>query len=155
MSELTSVSASRMADMIRWRDISSEQLVRAHLNRIAEVNPKINAVVQTCAERALDEARQRDEEIARNVIKGPLHGVPITVKDSLETAGVVTTSGTLGRANHLPQKDASTVALLRRAGAIVIGKTNVPELCLAFESDNLIHGRTVNPYDLTKTSGGS
>jgi amidase len=155
MSELTSISATRMAELIRKKKISSEQFVTTHLDRIAEVNPKINAVVHTCAERALDEARQRDRELDGGMVRGGLHGVPITIKDSLETAGVVTTSGTLGRANHVPQKDAATVALMRRAGAVVIGKTNVPELCLAFESDNLVHGRTVNPYDVTKTSGGS
>ena len=155
MSELTSISAKRMGELIRKKEVSSEQLVTAHLQQIAEVNPKINAVVHACAERALAQARQRDDELAGGMIRGPLHGVPVTIKDSLETAGVVTTSGTLGRANHVPEKDASTVALLREAGAVVIAKTNVPELCLAFESDNLIHGRTVNPYDLTRTSGGS
>ncbi len=144
-----------MADLIRRKEVSSEELVRAHLGWITTVNPGINAVVNVCAERALAEARERDEELKRNRPRGALHGVPMTVKDSLETAGIVTTSGTLGRVNHLPQQDASTVALMRKAGAVVIGKTNVPELCLAFESDNLVFGRTNNPFDRTKTSGGS
>ena len=155
MTEWTSISATRMAAMIRNKEISSEELVQAHIERIQEVNPKINAVVLLLADHALAEARARDSELARGILKGPLHGVPMTVKDSLETGGIVTTSGTLGRANHVPENDASTVALMRRAGAVILGKTNVPELCLAFESDNLIFGRTSNPYDLTRTSGGS
>jgi amidase len=155
MNDLLLWSASKMAELIRKKEISSEELVRAHITRIEEINPKINAVVNLRAEGALAEARALDAELSRGAIKGPFHGVPITVKDSIETAGIVTTSGTLGRKNHIPDRDASTVALMRAAGAVVIGKTNVPELCLAFESDNLIFGRTNNPYDVTKTSGGS
>lgn len=155
MNELVFLSATKMAELIRQKEISSEELVRAHLERIETVNPKINAVVHLIAGRALAEAKERDAEISRGLQGRPLQGVPMTVKDSLETAGVVTTSGTLGRANHIPDRDASTVALLRNAGAVLLGKTNVPELCLAFESDNLLHGRTNNPYDPTKTSGGS
>jgi len=154
MNELCSLSAAQMSELIRTRKISSEELVRAHLERIAEVNPRINAVVYVRAEEALAEARQRDVELSRGKLRGPFHGVPMTVKDSLETAGIPTTSGTLGRAHHVPERDASTVRLIRAAGAVVLGKTNVPELCLAFESDNLIHGRTNNPYDAAKTSGG-
>jgi amidase len=155
MNEITSLSATRMAQLIRSREVSSEELVQAHLRQIEAVNSGINAVVHLSGERALREARQRDAELKKAEVRGPLHGVPMTVKDSLETEGIVTTSGTLGRANHIPERDASTVALMRAAGAVVIGKTNVPELCLAFESDNLVYGRTNNPYDVTKTSGGS
>src|SRR4051812_30920302 len=155
MNDLIFLSATRMAQLIRHKEVSSEELVKAHLQRIETVNPSINAVVHLCAGRALKEARERDADVKRGEVKGPLHGVPMTVKDSIATEGVVTTSGTLGRANHVPDRDASTVALMRGAGAVVLGKTNVPELCLAFESDNLIHGRTNNPYDVTKTSGGS
>jgi len=155
MDDLLSLPAFRMAELIRRKEISSEELVRAHLDRIGTVNPVINAVVHLAADRALGEAKQCDSELARGSSRGPLHGVPITVKDSLETAGMVTTSGTLGRAQHIPERDAATVALLRNAGGVVIGKTNVPELCLAFESDNLVYGRTNNPYDPARTSGGS
>jgi amidase len=155
MNEVLFLSASRMAELIRRKEISSEELVRAHLERIHAVNPAINAVVHLAADRVLREARRCDSEIARGEFRGPLHGVPITVKDSLETAGMVTTSGTLGRAQYIPERDAATVALLRNSGAVVIGKTNVPELCLAFESDNLVYGRTNNPYDPTRTCGGS
>jgi amidase len=155
MNELLSISASKMAELIVKKEISSEELVRTHLKRIEEINPQINAVVNIRADGALDEARSRDADLAHGKIRGALHGVPITVKDSIETAGIVTTSGTEGRKNHIPNCDASTVALMREAGAIVIAKTNVPELCLAFESDNLIFGRTNNPYDASRTSGGS
>jgi len=155
MNELLVISAAKMAELIRTKQVSSEQLVRVHLDRIAEVNPKINAVVHIRAEGALAEARERDAELSKGISRGPFHGVPMTVKDSLVTAGIVTTSGTLGRANHVPDRDAGTVALMRKAGAVILGKTNVPELCLAFESDNLIFGRTNNPHDLTRTSGGS
>ncbi len=87
--------------------------------------------------------------------RGPLHGVPVTIKDTLETAGVICTGGTKGRANYVPKADATAVARLRAAGAIILGKTNVPELAGALETDNLIYGRTNNPYDLTRTPGGS
>ena len=107
------------------------------------------------ADAARKEADEADAALARGEIKGPLHGVPVTIKDTLETAGVICTGGTKGRANFVPKADATAVARLRGAGAIVLGKTNVPELAGALESDNLIYGRTNNPYDLTRTPGGS
>lgn len=155
MNDLLSFSASRMADLIRTKEISSEELVRAHIAHIEQVNPRINAVVHLRAEGALAEARERDSELSRGRLRGPFHGVPMTVKDSIETEGIVTTSGTLGFKNRLPERDASTVGLMRAAGSVVIAKTNVPELCLAFESDNLIFGRTNNPHDISRTAGGS
>src|SRR5262249_61139691 len=87
--------------------------------------------------------------------RGRLHGVPFTVKDTLEPAGVVCTGGTLGRAEHVPERDATVVARLRAAGGIVLGKTNAPEIAAAWETDNLVYGRTNNPYDLARTPGGS
>ena len=125
------------------------------LERIAKVNPKLNAVVQLTAEAARKEADEADGALARGEIKGPLHGVPITIKDTLETAGVICTGGTKGRANYVPKADATAVARLRAAGGIILGKTNVPELAGAYETDNLVYGRTNNPYDLTRTPGGS
>ena len=130
-------------------------IVEAHLERIAKVNPKLNAVVQLTAAAARKEADEADAALARGEIKGPLHGVPITVKDTLETAGVICTGGTKGRANFVPKADATAVARLRAAGGIILGKTNVPELAGAAETDNLVYGRTNNPYDLTRTPGGS
>ena len=137
------------------KKLSSRAVVDAHLDRIAKVNPKINAIVQLTAELARKEADEADAALARGEVKGAFHGVPVTIKDTLETKGVICTGGTKGRANYVPQADATAVARLRAAGAIILGKTNVPELAGALESDNLIYGRTNNPYDLTSTPGGS
>src|SRR5712664_4988443 len=153
--DITSASAGELADAIRSKKLSSRVIVEAHLERIAKVNPKLNAVVQLTAEAARKEADEADAALARGEIKGPLHGVPITIKDTLETTGVICTGGTKGRANYVPKTDATAVARLRAAGAIFLGKTNVPELAGAIESDNLVYGRTNNPYDLTRTLGGS
>ena len=130
-------------------------MVDAHLDQIAKVNPKLNAIVQLTAETARKEADEADAALARGEIKGPLHGVPVTIKDTLETKGVICTGGTKGRANYVPKADATAVARLRAAGAIILGKTNVPELAGAIETDNLVYGRTNNPYDLARTPGGS
>ncbi|SPF50709.1 Amidase [Candidatus Sulfopaludibacter sp. SbA4] len=146
--EVLALSATQQARLIRDREISSEELIQAHLDRIAQVNPAINAAVEVLGERALAEAR--------NAPDGPLHGVPFSIKDSIELAGTVCTAGTLGRAHAAPStEDATLVARLRAAGAIPIARTNLPDLLFAFESDNLIFGATNNPYDLTRTSGGS
>jgi amidase len=101
------------------------------------------------------EALAADQALARGELRGPLHGVPITIKDSLDTAGVISTGGTQGRAAYKPQQDATVVARLRAAGAILLGKTNTPELTLSGETDNLVYGRTNNPYDVSRTPGGS
>ena len=153
--DITAKSASELADAIRSKKLSSKAIVEAHLERIAKVNPKLNAIVQLTAEAARKEADEADAALARGEIKGPLHGVPITIKDTLETAGVICTGGTKGRANFVPKADATAVARLRAAGGIILGKTNVPELAGAIETDNLVYGRTNNPYDLTRTPGGS
>ena len=138
-------SASELAEAIRSKKLSSKEVVEAHLERIAAVNPKLNAVVQFTAETARTQAAEADAALARGEIKGPLHGVPMTIKDTLETEGVICTGGTKGRANYVPKADATAVARLRPAGAIFLGKTNVPELAGAIESDNLVYGRTNNP----------
>jgi len=148
-------SARAMASAIARRDISSEELVRACLKRIETVNGALNAVVQIAADEAIARAREADAAMARGEMWGPLHGVPMTIKDSLDTAGMVTTGGTKGRASFVPERDATVVARLRSAGAILLGKTNTPELTLSFETDNLVYGRTNNPYDLSRTPGGS
>jgi amidase len=152
---IITASASELADAIRTRKLSSKTVVEAHLAQIAKVNPKLNAVVQLTADAARKEADEADAALARGDIKGSLHGVPMTIKDTLETAGVICTGGTKGRANFVPKADATAVARLRAAGAIFLGKTNVPELAGAVESDNLVYGRTNNPYDLARTPGGS
>jgi amidase len=153
--DITSKSASELASAIRSRELSSKAIVEAHLEQIAKVNPKLNAIVQLTADSARKEADQADAALARGEIMGPLHGVPITIKDTLETNGVICTGGTKGRANFVPKADATAVARLRAAGGIILGKTNVPELAGAIETDNLVYGRTNNPYDLARTPGGS
>lgn len=148
-------SASELADAIRSKKLSSRAIVEAHLEQIAKVNPKLNAVVQLTADSARKQADEADAAVARGEISGPLHGVPMTIKDTLETTGVICTGGTKGRANYVAKADATAVARLRAAGAIFLGKTNVPELAGAIECDNLVYGRTNNPYDLARTPGGS
>ena len=155
MDEMIYRSATELARAIREKRVSATELVKAHLDRIAAVNPALNAVVQIRADAARVEAREADTAVARGEALGPLHGVPITIKDAFETAGIISTGGTLGRAAYLPERDATVVARLKAAGAIVLGKTNVPELSLAGETDNLVYGRTNNPYDLSRTPGGS
>ena len=152
---ITSTSASDLAEAIRTKRLTSQEVVAAHLERIALVNPKLNAIVQLTADAARRDAASADAALARGENKGPLHGVPVTIKDTLETAGVICTGGTKGRANFIPNADATAVARLRAAGAVILGKTNVPELAGALETDNLVYGRTNNPYDLARTPGGS
>ena len=148
-------SATALAAAIREGRISSAEVVEACLARIEEVNPALNAVVQLRAEEARADARRADEAIARGESWGPLHGVPMTLKDSLDTADLISTGGTLGRANFIPERDASVVRRVRAAGAILLGKTNTPELTLSYETNNLVYGRTNSPWDQERTPGGS
>ena len=153
--ELIYLSAISLSKAIRAKEVSSEELVSACLARIEAVNPKINAVVTLAAERAISEAREADAELARGHLRGILHGVPMTIKDSFDTAGVVSTAGTVGRNDFVPKRDATVVARLRAAGAILLGKTNTPELTMSYDTRNLLFGFTKNPYDLSKSPGGS
>ena len=155
MDELIYASAKSIAKAIQDKKVSAVEVVEAHLNRIEEVNPQLNAVVQLAADRARSEAMQADESLAKGESKGPLHGVPITLKDSIDTEGVITTGGTTGRKSFVPERDSTVAARLRGAGAILLGKTNTPELTLAGETENLIYGRTNNPYDVSRSPGGS
>jgi len=155
MDELIYASATAIAQAIREKRVSATEVVEAHLQRIEAVNPALNAVVQMAGARARLEALAADQALARGELRGPLHGVPMTIKDSLDTAGVISTGGTTGRATLVPGQDATVVARLRAAGAILLGKTNTPELTLSGETDNLVYGRTNNPYDLARTPGGS
>ena len=148
-------SAKTMAQAIQDKHVSAVELVETHLARIDEVNPALNAVVQLAAERARAEAVEADAALARGESLGTLHGVPFTLKDSIDTEGVVTTGGTLGRKDYVPDADATVTARLRAAGAILLGKTNTPELTFAGETDNLVYGRTNNPFDLSRAPGGS
>ena len=155
MSDIIYSSAKAIAAAIREKEVSAVEVAQAHLDRIGEVNDDLNAVVHLCGERALDEAREADAMLARGESKGPLHGVPMTLKDSLDTEGVVTTGGTTGRRDFVPEQDATVTARLRAAGAVLLGKTNTPELTMAGETDNLVFGRTNNPFNLERIPGGS
>jgi len=153
--KLTSLSASDLARMIRLREATVSEVVAAHYARIDEVNPTINALVVPTLDRAMEEACKADGALARGDEVGPLHGVPFTVKDALAVAGEPFSGGTLGRKNVVADADATVVTRMRAAGAILLGKTNVPEGCLALETDNFVYGRTNNPYGLSRTPGGS
>lgn len=155
MSDWIYQSASAMAAAIRKKQFSAHELVRACLGRIEEVNPRLNAIVQLVTEQAHKDACDADHALARGEAIGPLHGVPFTLKDAIETQGVICTGGTEGRSHYVPHEDAVVVKRLREAGAILLGKTNCPELGWAWEADNLIYGRTNNPYDLSLSPGGS
>lgn len=155
MNDMIRRSAASTGRAIRAGEVSSVEVVRAHLERIDAVNPRLNAVVQTSRDSALEWAREADAVLARGMVWGPLHGVPMTIKDSFETAGVVTTAGTKGLESYVPERDATVVARLRAAGAILLGKTNVPEITLRFSTDNHVYGRTNNPYDPARIPAGS
>ena len=152
---LTFSSACALAAGIRRKEVSSLEVINAHLSHIERENARLNAVVVVLGDAARAAAREADAAVARGDSLGPLHGVPMTVKDAWEVAGVPSTGGTLGRAGYIPQSDATVISRMRTAGAIPVGMTNLPELSFAFESDNLVHGRTNNPYDLARTPGGS
>ncbi len=155
MTDLLYRSASRLASDIRRGRLSSRELVEACLARIERINPAINAVVQLVPARARAEADRLDREAAGERFRGPLHGIPITVKDSFDTAGIVSSGGTEGRREFVPERDAPVVARLRAAGAVLLGKTNTPELTFSGETNNPIYGRSCNPYDLDRSPGGS
>ena len=155
MEALIYTSATKLAEMIREKQVSSEEVVSAYIQRIDEVNPKINAIVQFRPEQALKEAREADAALARGDTPGSLHGVPFTVKDYMAIDGLISTYGTLGLANNVMEHDCEVVARLRNAGGIALGNTNMAEFGASIESDNLIYGRTNNPYDLDRFPGGS
>jgi Asp-tRNA(Asn)/Glu-tRNA(Gln) amidotransferase A subunit family amidase len=144
-----------MAQQIREKKISPVELIDAHLAKIERLNPKLNAFVHADADRARREARTAEAEVMRGSPLGPLHGVPISIKSSLDVAGMRSESGTRLRAGHMASQDAPLVGRLRRAGAIILGVTNTPELLMAWETDNLVFGRTNSPWDLERTPGGS
>jgi aspartyl-tRNA(Asn)/glutamyl-tRNA(Gln) amidotransferase subunit A len=147
--------ATALAELIATKQVSSRKVVQAHLDRIAEVNPKINAIVTMLADDALRAADAADAAVASGAELGPLHGVPVTVKDSIDTAGVLTQGGTNVFAGRVPDADATAVARFKAAGAILLAKSNLPEFSAWTESDNLVTGRTNNPWNLDRTPGGS
>jgi fatty acid amide hydrolase len=152
---LTSLSAVELASMIARGDISSAEAVEAHIERIERVNPALNAVIVKRYDAARVEAQEADRRRARGEALGPLHGVPITVKECLDVAGTPSTFGLPSQANIHTTQDDLYVARMREAGAIILGKTNVAQLLFYLESDNPVYGRTNNPWNLDRSPGGS
>jgi aspartyl-tRNA(Asn)/glutamyl-tRNA(Gln) amidotransferase subunit A len=146
--------ATRLAELIRTREVSPVEVVRAHRDRIEAADPKINAIV-TVAEGALEAAKAAEAAVLAGEELRPLHGVPFTAKDSIDTAGVATQRGSPIFRGRVPDVDATSVARMKKAGGILLAKTNLPEFSYWIESDNLLSGRSNNPWDLTRTPGGS
>jgi Asp-tRNA(Asn)/Glu-tRNA(Gln) amidotransferase A subunit family amidase len=142
---LCDYSLTELAELIRKREVSPVEVVEAHLQQISRLNPKLNAVV-TLNAAAIEQARSA---------QGDLGGLPVTIKDTIETAGVRTTSGSKVRAVYVPERDAPAVTRLKRAGAIILGKTNAAEMAMDYTADNPVFGRTVHPLDARLTPGGS
>jgi len=152
--ELTRLSAAELALRMRTRKVSPVEVVEAYLRRIEAANPSLNAVV-TLAPDALERAREAEAAVARGGVLGALHGVPLTLKDTVDVRGVRTVCGSRVRAEYVAEEDAPAVARLRAAGAVILGKTNCPEFALDYTSENPVFGRTNNPHDLERTPGGS
>ena len=147
--------ATELAELIRERRVSAVEVVQAHLDRVEAVDPRVNAVVTVAAEQALAAARAADRAVAAGGTVGALHGVPFTVKDSLDVAGMVAARGSSLFRDRVPASDATAVARLRAVGGIPLAKTNLPEFSYWTETDNVITGRTLNPWDGERTPGGS
>ncbi|HEX8559946.1 MAG TPA: amidase [Pyrinomonadaceae bacterium] len=152
--ELTRMSASELARRVRAREASPVEAVEAYLRRLEELNPRLNAVVAVAPD-ALERAREAEAAVARGASLGALHGVPLTLKDTVDARGLPAAAGSRVRAGRVPAEDAPAVARLRAAGAIILGKTNCPEFALDYTSDNPVYGRTNNPHDVGRTPGGS
>ncbi|HLU60343.1 MAG TPA: amidase [Pseudonocardia sp.] len=155
MTDVCLLTAREMAAALRRREVSARELVQAHLERIERVNPHVNAIVTLVPERALADAAAADERLAAGEPIGPLHGLPVAHKDTHLTAGIRTTFGSPVMRDHVPDVDDLVVERMRAAGAITIGKTNVPEFAAGSHTFNPIFGATRNPYDPTRTAGGS
>ncbi|UTW08180.1 amidase [Pseudomonas benzenivorans] len=156
MLNIDQMTLQEMAGYIRRGELTSEALVTHYLDRIDQVNPKINAVVIVAErEELLRNARQADEQASLGEFIGPLHGVPVTIKDVCHVKGYSMSRGIAELKGAPSTQDATVVARLREAGALILGITNVPELCMAFETDNLLYGPTLNPHDLLRSAGGS
>lgn len=152
--EIIFSDATKLAELIRTKEVSPVEVVQAHLDRIAAVNPMINAIV-TLADGVLNAAKAAEAAVLAGDELGPLHGVPFTVKDSIDTADVLTQRGSPIFKGRVPNADATSVARMKKAGGILLAKTNLPEFSYWIESDNLLSGRSNNPWDVTRTPGGS
>ena len=155
MDELLDSPLATIAEAIRSKKTTSLAVTRGFLDRIERVNPALNALVYSTAEQAIKMAEKADLALQNQEPAGKLQGVPITIKDSLDTKDAITTWGTLGRKDFMPGRDATCVSRLRDAGAIIMGKTNTPEFTMSFQTSNLVYGTTKNPFDTERTPGGS
>lgn len=153
--EICDATATELIGKLRARELSAREVVTAHLERIEQLNPRLNAIVTLTAERAVEQAAEADERLAKGHPVGPLHGIPIAHKDTHNTAGIRTTHGSPVFADYVPTHDDISVERMRAAGAITLGKTNVPEFGAGSHTFNPLFGRTRNPYDTTKSAGGS
>lgn len=154
MDELISQSATALAELIGKRELSPVEVIEAYLQRIDELNPHLNAIV-TIPTDLMEKAREAEAMVVRGDALGSLHGVPLTIKDTIETAGLRTTSGSAMRAEFVPEHDAPAVARLKQAGAIILGKTNPAEMAMDYTGDNPVFGRTNHPHNPLLTPGGS
>ena len=145
-------SAVKQRELVRTGQLSVVELAEAHIRQIERLNPALNALVDFNADRVRAQARELD---AAKAVRGPLHGLPVTIKSSISTAGYRCEIGSLLHAGEVPAEDAVVVARLRAAGALILGTTNCPEFLMAYETANLLHGRTLNPWDLERSPGGS
>lgn len=154
-SQLVAMDATSIASAIQNKQVTSKAAVSAYIAHILNVNPNINAMVEDRFDAAIHEANELDQMLARGEVKGPLHGVPISVKESLHVAEMKTTGGLEHRQDLISRVDAEVVGRLKNAGAIILGKTNTPALCFCQETENKLYGRTNNPWDTSRTAGGS
>jgi len=152
MSELVLACATRQLQLLREGKVSALELAEAHIRQIERLNPLLNALVDFDPERVRAQARKLDESLHKTA---PLHGLPVTVKSSISTAGYLCEIGSTLNRGSIPAEDAPVVARLRAAGAVILGTTNCPEFLMAYETDNLLHGRSLNPWDLERSPGGS
>jgi amidase len=153
--DLVFLPAHTIAGMIRDAKITSLEVVEAYLEQIEKVNPRLNAIVTLDAEGARKRAREADEAIRQGRIWGPLHGVPVTIKDNFATMGIRTTNGVVELAEYTPRFDATVVERMKNAGAIILGKTNLPSMAMDIQTNSPAFGKTNNPWDLKRTPGGS
>ncbi len=155
MNGITNLSAAALAEKLKSGELSAREVTEAHIRRIEAVNPKLNAVVIPLFEEALAQAQRADEQRARGDPLGPLHGVPVTIKEQYRVAGTQTTLGALSKRGNVYHEEGPLVTKLRQAGAIILGKTNIIQTLAGVESDNRLYGRSNNPWNLERTPGGS
>jgi amidase len=153
--EICFLTATELTQRIRTKELSASEVMEAHLRQIERVNPRVNAIVTFLPEQALEQARAADDALARGKEIGPLHGLPVAHKDLVPTKGIRTTLGSLAFKDFIPQEDGLIVERLKNAGAIMVGKTNTPEFGAGSQTYNEVFGETLNPYDISRTCGGS